>query len=61
MINTTTNEIIRTMPYAENTGNMSAENTGNMSAENTGNMSAENTGNMSATVNLTEKFKSLGE
>ena len=45
VINTTTNEIIRTMPYSENTGNMSAENTGNMSA----------------TVNLTEKFKSLGE
>jgi len=27
VINTTTNEIIRTIPYTENTGNMTAENT----------------------------------
>lgn len=27
VINTTTNEIIRTIPYTENTGNMTTENT----------------------------------
>ena len=45
VINTITNETISTMPYVENTGNLSTENTGNLSA----------------TVNLTEKFEALGK
>jgi hypothetical protein len=45
VINTTTNETIRTMPYLGNTGNMTSGNTGNMTTNDT----------------LTEKFKALGK